>query len=122
MVGRQTFEFGREPFFDALQFLHEPRSALAPLFANRLFDFVNLILDEPAPGFDRNGNLLKARMRHDHAIPIPRRDAAEKPRPFRRRDNVPYLASPRFLTRGLPVWWLENLSICACDHFNFVQQ
>ena len=49
-----------------------------------LFDFVNLVLDEPAPGFDRNGNLLETRMRYDYAIPISCRNAAEKPGAFRR--------------------------------------
>ena len=67
-----------------LQFLHEPRALVRALFANRHLDFADLLVDEVAARLHRKRDFLEARMRHDHRIPIPRRDAAEKPRAARR--------------------------------------
>ena len=83
VLGGKTFQFRRQPLLHALQFLHQPCSPLAALLANGLFDFVNLLRDELFPRLHRQRDFLKARMGHNHSIPIPRGDAAEKPRTFR---------------------------------------
>ncbi len=84
VVGGKRFELRRQPLLHPLQFLHQPCASLALLLPDRSFDFVKLLVDEGAACLHRYRDFLEARMGDDDAIPIPRRDAAEKPRSLRR--------------------------------------
>ncbi len=67
-----------------LQLLYQARAAVGLLFPDGHLHFANLLVDEAAPRLHGERNLLETRMRHDHRIPIPRGDAAEESRAFRR--------------------------------------
>ena len=72
VIGSKRFEFRGQPLFHPLQFLHEPRAALAPLLTDGFFDFVNLPVNECASRLHRHGDLLEAQSSVSSAVSLRR--------------------------------------------------